>query len=122
MARGRPNVTPQYQLLTYYGPNSPNREQTDCRSSRQCCTGQVVPPNKPGAGDKTQCDEYPPNSAIEGGAGAHVACVNEHANQAGGDLIGAMVRNRHRGFQYWLEVVGLDCTTVNSGDVEGCNP
>jgi hypothetical protein len=147
IALGRPETTPNQQILTYYGPNSPNRELSDCRSSRGCCTGtyrrpqtavrysaianpecllhspgRTVPVGEPGAGDKATCDEYPFNSAIQGGADAHVACVSEHANSGGGDLIGRMVSGKHRGFKYALRVTGIDCTTVQESDVHGCNP
>ncbi|KAH6617456.1 hypothetical protein F5144DRAFT_596461 [Chaetomium tenue] len=122
IALGRPETTPNQQILTYYGPGSPNRELSDCRSSRGCCTGRTVPAGEPGAGDKATCDEYPFNSAIEGGADAHVACVDEHANSGGGDLIGQMVSGKHRGFKYALRVTGIDCTTVQESDVHGCNP
>ncbi|KXX74170.1 hypothetical protein MMYC01_209633, partial [Madurella mycetomatis] len=83
---------------------------------------RTVPAGEPGAGDRATCDEYPFNSAIEGGTGAHVACVNEHANAAGGDLIRQMVAGRHRGFRYALRVTGIDCTTVQESDVHPCNP
>ncbi|KAL2021675.1 hypothetical protein VTK56DRAFT_6767 [Thermocarpiscus australiensis] len=122
IAMGRPDTTPNEQILTYYGPNSPNRELTDCRRSRECCRGQTVPPGEPGAGDNATCDEYPFSSTIEGGPGAHVACVDEYANAAGGDLIRQMVSGMHRGFKYALRVTGIDCNAVVESDVHPCNP
>jgi hypothetical protein len=37
-----PETTPNQQILTYYGPGSPNRELSDCRSGRKCCTGTCL--------------------------------------------------------------------------------
>ncbi|UNI19373.1 hypothetical protein JDV02_005559 [Purpureocillium takamizusanense] len=124
LAKGRPNTSPNGQIVTYAGPESGNREKTDCRSSRKprCCAGRIVPPGQPGAGTKMTCDEYPFNSVMEGGPGAHVACVSEHANGGGGDLLTKLLRGKHKGFKFLVEVVGIDCTKVKESDVPACNP
>jgi hypothetical protein len=84
--------------------------------------GRTVPPGEPGAGDPMSCDEYPFNSAKEGGAGAHVACVNDYANKGGGDLLTSLLAGKHEGFKYQVAVVGIDCTTVTEADTHDCNP
>jgi hypothetical protein len=67
------------------------------------------------------CEEYPFSSAMEGGANAVTSCVDDFANTAAGDMIGAIERNKHAGFKFQLVITGIDCNTVSESELAPCN-
>lgn len=67
------------------------------------------------------CEEYPPNTVAQGGAGAQTSCVDETANSQAGGQIGALVAGKHVGFLFQAFVIGIDCTTVVEADLAPCN-
>ncbi|PGH26653.1 hypothetical protein AJ80_01599 [Polytolypa hystricis UAMH7299] len=109
------------ELLTYAGPRSRLRKQTQCRNG-DCCRGQTKA-SGPNKGWPLSCDEYPFSSAQEGGRGAHVGCIVAFQNGAQGDYLGELYREYglKRGDKFMVKITGIDCDTVHEDDIPKCN-
>lgn len=71
-------------------------------------------------GFKTSCDEYPFASTVEGGDGAHISCVVAFQNSLQGGYLNAFLSKLEYGQQFVVRVVGIDCSTVQETDLQGC--
>jgi hypothetical protein len=109
------------EILHYAGPRSKNRKKTLCRNG-DCCTGQTKA-SGPNKGYKLTCDEYPFNSAVEGGAGAHVGCIVDFQNGVQGGYLGPFYKDYHmkRNSPFLVRITGIDCDTVHEDDIPKCN-
>ncbi|KAK2772981.1 hypothetical protein FQN53_004319 [Emmonsiellopsis sp. PD_33] len=113
---------PNEDILTYAGPGSGNRDDSRCGGGK-CCKGQY---KKDGfnKGIKLTCDEYPFNSAKEGGTHAHVGCIPDFQNTLGGTQLGKFLEEAglSEGDKYAVKIVGIDCDEVVDDIVPGCTP
>jgi Deoxyribonuclease NucA/NucB len=124
-------------ILTYAGSKDPcykgRRNNASCDG---CCAGTVHPllgwlshltfkigvlkDSGPFKGFPTSCDEYPFASTVEGGFGAHRSCVVAFQNNIQGGYLSAFYKKLSYGQQFIVRVSGIDCSTVQESDLQGC--
>ena len=97
-SRGKPST------LTKNTPGDDGNRNVACSPMNQRRLEQIEPP--PDNMDSPSCDEYPFNSALEGGAGASIRWVSEDGNQKQGFHLGQFYRNQQvqQGDKYTVSV------------------
>lgn len=110
-------------MLTYAGDGQRCARARGRNSGcRGCCSGVRKPESSANAGETTECDEFPFKSTVEGGAGAWTRCVTAWQNQLQGHYLGSWyaANGLVAGSRFVVRVVGLDCSTVQPTDLQGC--
>ncbi|WYZ42163.1 hypothetical protein EsH8_V_001058 [Colletotrichum jinshuiense] len=109
-------------VLTYAGDGSDCANQRGRESGCRGCCKNIRKLSGVNAGSRTECDEFPYKSTLEGGASAWTRCVTAWENQLQGYHLNSWYSDVGilTGDQFIVRVLGLDCATVKEDDLQGC--
>lgn len=109
-------------VLTYAGDGSDCANQRGRESGCRGCCKNIRKLSGVNAGSRTECDEFPYKSTLEGGASAWTRCVTAWENQLQGYHLNSWYSDVGilPGDQFIVRVLGLDCATVKEDDLQGC--
>ncbi|KAF4837483.1 hypothetical protein CGCSCA4_v011949 [Colletotrichum siamense] len=120
--RHKLGLSAQEIVLTYAGDGQRcSRQRGRGSGCRGCCRG-VTKSSGAEAGRRTECDEFPFKSTVEGGDGAWIRCVTGCENQLQGYYLNSWYRDNNikPDDQFIVRVSNLDCSTVQPADLQSC--
>ncbi|KAF9880147.1 hypothetical protein CkaCkLH20_02101 [Colletotrichum karsti] len=110
-------------VLTYAGDGLDCARLRGRNSGCRGCCKDVIKSTGAEAGRRTECDEFPFKSTVEGGDGAWVRCVTAWENQLQGYYLNSWYKDNNikPDDQFIVRVSNLDCSTVQPSDLQTCS-